>query len=115
VTLPTAVRLRRAVPEMLVIHYADLGPDDVESVEGVPVTTPVRTIRDAHASQLGSEIVSTAIADGRRSGKLGLGEADALERELLGTEASGLASTVGRCAGGVRAGTGVILANKARY
>jgi len=85
VTLPTAVRLRRAVPRMLVIHHADLGPDDVESVEGVPVTTPVRTIRDAHASELGSEIVSTAIADGRRSGNLGLGEADALERELLGT------------------------------
>ena len=85
VTLPTGVRLRRAVPKMLVIHFADLGPDDVESVEGVPVTTPVRTIRDAQAGQLGSEIVSTAIADGRRSGKLGLGEADALERELLGT------------------------------
>lgn len=85
VTLPTGVRLRRAVPKMLVIHYADLGPDDVETVEGVPVTTPVRTIRDAHTSQLGSEIVSTAIADGRRSGKLGRGEADALERELLGT------------------------------
>jgi hypothetical protein len=85
VTLPTGVRLRRAVPKMLEIHYADLGPDDVGSVEGVPVTTPVRTIRDAHASELGSEIVSTAIADGRRSGVLGLGEADALERELLGT------------------------------
>lgn len=84
-TLPTAVRLRRAVPKMLVIHYADLGPDDVERVEGVPVTTPVRTIRDAHASELGSEIVSTAIAVGRRAGALGLGEADALERDLLGT------------------------------
>jgi hypothetical protein len=51
VTLPTTVRLRRTVPKMLVIHHADLEPNDVETVEGVPVTTPVRTIRDAHASQ----------------------------------------------------------------
>jgi hypothetical protein len=49
------------------------------------LSTPVRTIREAHASELGSEVVSTAIADGRRSGALGRGEADALERELLET------------------------------
>jgi predicted transcriptional regulator of viral defense system len=84
-TLPAAVRLRRQVPKVLVIHYAELEPDDVERVEGVPVTTPARSIRDAHASHLGSEIVGTTIADGRRSGALGLAEADALERELLGT------------------------------
>jgi predicted transcriptional regulator of viral defense system len=84
-TLPATVRLRRQVPKVLVIHYADLAPDDVERVEGVPVTTPARSIRDAHASHLGADIVGTAIADGRRSGALGLAEADALERELLGT------------------------------
>ena len=88
VTLPATVRLRRQIPKVLVIHYADLAPDDVERVEGVPVTTPARSIRDAHASHLGSEIVGTAIADGRRSGALGLAEADALERELLGTTPS---------------------------
>jgi predicted transcriptional regulator of viral defense system len=87
-TLPANVRLRRQVPKTLVIHYADLAPDDVERVEGVPVTTPARSIRDAHASHLGAEIVGTAIADGRRSGALGLAEADALERELLGTTSS---------------------------
>jgi predicted transcriptional regulator of viral defense system len=87
-TLPANVRLRRQVPKTLVIHYADLAPDDVERVEGVPVTTPARSIRDAHASHLGAEIVGTAIADGRRSGALGLAEADALERELLGTTPS---------------------------
>ena len=52
-TLPATVRLRREVPKVLVIHYADLAPDDVERVEGVPVTTPARSIRDAHASHLG--------------------------------------------------------------
>jgi predicted transcriptional regulator of viral defense system len=85
-TLPTNVRLRREVPKAFVIHYADLASDDVERVEGVPVTTPERSIRDAHASSLGNDIVAQAIADGRRSGALSMAKADSLERELLGTK-----------------------------
>src|SRR5262249_28720786 len=46
ITLPAAVRIRRQVPKGLVIHYADLAHEDVERVEGVPVTTPERAIRD---------------------------------------------------------------------
>jgi predicted transcriptional regulator of viral defense system len=84
-TLPTTVRLRREVPKGLVIHYANLAPRDVERVEGVPVTTPARSIRDAHAAHLGSALIGQAIADGRRSGALRTAEADRLERELLGT------------------------------
>jgi predicted transcriptional regulator of viral defense system len=83
-TLPPAVRLRREIPKMLVLHYAELAPGDIERVEGVPVTTPGRTIRDAHASHLGHALVAQAIADGRRSGQLRATEADRLERELLG-------------------------------
>jgi predicted transcriptional regulator of viral defense system len=84
-TLPTTVRLRREVPKALVIHYADLATGDVERLEGVPVTTPARSIRDAHASHLGAALIGQAIADGRRSGALRMAEADRLERELLGT------------------------------
>jgi predicted transcriptional regulator of viral defense system len=49
VTLPTDVRIRREAPIGLTIHYADMSPGDVERLEGVPVTTPARSIRDAHA------------------------------------------------------------------
>ncbi len=84
-TLPTTVRLRREVPKALVIHYADLAPGDVERVEGVAVTTPARSIRDAQATHLGAALIGQAIADGRRSGALRMAEADRLERELLGT------------------------------
>ena len=85
VTLPSAVRIRRQVPKGLVIHYADLVPEDVERVEGVPVTTPERAIRDAHASHVGNDLVAQAIADGRRSGALSTSVANRLDRELLGT------------------------------
>jgi predicted transcriptional regulator of viral defense system len=86
VTLPNSVRIRREVPKRLVLHYADLSPADVERVEGVPVTTAARAIRDAHAGHLGSELVAQAIKDGRRSGALSAAEADRLKHELLGAK-----------------------------
>lgn len=86
VTLPAALRVRRAVPRHLVLHYADLAPDDVREVEGVPVTTPARTIRDVHADHLGPTLVRQAIADGRRRGELTFDEAGRLERELVGLD-----------------------------
>jgi predicted transcriptional regulator of viral defense system len=83
ITLPSGLRLRRAVPPHLVLHFATLAPDDVQVVEGVPVTTPIRTIRDAHAAHLGTPLVKRAIADGRRTGRLTHNEADRLTRELV--------------------------------
>jgi len=84
VTLPTTLRVRRTTPRHLVLHFADLAPEDVHQVEGVPVTTPERTIRDVHADHLGPALVRQAIQDGRRTGQLTYDQADGLERELLG-------------------------------
>lgn len=85
-TLPTAFRIRRAVPRRLTLHYADLKPSDIQRVEGVPVTTAARAIRDVHASHLGPALVRQAIDDGRRTGHLTFDEAEQLEHELLGTQ-----------------------------
>ncbi len=49
-TLPSTIRLRREIPRVLAIHYADLDAADIVRVQCVPVTTPARTIRDAHES-----------------------------------------------------------------
>jgi predicted transcriptional regulator of viral defense system len=85
-TLPTAFRIRRAVPKRLALHYADLKPKDLQQVEGVPVTTAARAIRDAHVTHLGPALIRQAINDGRRTGHLTLDEAEQLEQELLGTK-----------------------------
>lgn len=87
VTLPTAFRVRRAVPKHLRLHFADLEAADVQRVEGIPVTTPSRAILDAHASHVGPALVRQAIEDGRTSGQLTFDEADRLACELLGTPA----------------------------
>lgn len=86
VTLPADARVRRTVPRHLAIHYADLAPGDVQDVEGVPVTTPERTIRDVRADHIGPTLLRQAIDDGRRTGHLTFDQADRLGRELLGAE-----------------------------
>lgn len=83
ITLQPDLRVRRAVPRQMVVHFAPLSSGDIQVVEGVPVTTPVRTIRDVHAAQLGAALVRRAIADGRRTGRLTHDEADRLAHELL--------------------------------
>lgn len=88
VTLAPNLRVRRPVPAHLVVHVAPLALEDVELVEGVPVTTPTRTIRDVHAAHIGPAIVRRALADGRRTGRLTHAEADRLARELLGESPS---------------------------
>lgn len=89
VTLPKSVRVRRRLPAGLVVHRTDLGPGDTQVHEGVPVTTPERTIRDCHAAHLGPALVRQAIRDGRRTGHLRVAQAEKLERELLGAHQNG--------------------------
>ncbi len=88
ITLPPDLRLRRAVPPRLVLHFAPLISEDVQVVEGVPVTTPARTIRDVHAAHIGPALIRRAIADGRRTGRLTQDEADRLTQELLAESTS---------------------------
>ena len=83
ITLPADLRVRRSVPKLFVLHYADLAAKDITKIEGVPVTTAVRAIREAHAAHLGPALIRQAIADGRRNGQLTLAEADCLEHKLL--------------------------------
>ncbi len=84
ITLPHALRIRRAVPRHLTIHYANLEAQDIKQVEGVPVTTAARTIRDVHDAHLGPALVHQALTDGRKTGRMTFDEADRLEQELLG-------------------------------
>ncbi len=67
-------RVRRGIPHHLTLHYAVLEDGDVDVLDGIPVTTPVRSILDASAAHLSRSLIRQAIEDGRRTGKL-------LERE----------------------------------
>ena len=82
ITVPRHYRVRRAVPRLLRIHHADLTSEDVTRHEGVPITTPLKTIIDCANAGLGPGLLRQAIADGRRTGRLTHREADALSTML---------------------------------
>lgn len=81
-TVPTSHRVRRVAPDRLKLHHADLGEEDRTLVEGVPVTTLARTIRDCRAAATGAEILAQALASGEREGLLSRGEAESLRGEM---------------------------------
>jgi predicted transcriptional regulator of viral defense system len=81
-TLPSAHRIRREIPASYRIHHSDLAEDDVTSFEGIPIVTPARAIRQAHAANLGPALIGQAIDHGERDGRLTRREADELRREL---------------------------------
>lgn len=83
ITLPPPMRIRRAVPRYLTIHRAELAPSEVTVMDGVPVTTPERAVRDAKAAHVGTAIVRQAILDGRRTGHFTPAQADRLALELI--------------------------------
>jgi hypothetical protein len=84
ITLPSGLRIRRVPPKHLVIHHADLDTKDIQVIEGIPVTTAERAIRDVHAAHIGAALVRQAIEDGQRTGYLSTAQAKRLKRELLG-------------------------------
>ena len=45
-TVPKLFRRMAPIPRAIVLHRGDLDPADIETLEGVPVTTPLRTIID---------------------------------------------------------------------
>ena len=49
-TVPREFRRNSKLPEILVLHRAHLGPDEVQEMHGVRVTRPLRTIVDLVAS-----------------------------------------------------------------
>ena len=82
VTVPAAFRVQRVVPAYLVVHRADLRADEVTALEGMPIVTPERAIRDGLAADLGPALLGQAIDDGLRSGRLTRAMGEDLRREL---------------------------------
>ena len=82
ITVSPDHRVRRNPPRHLVIHHDRLSAEDVEILEGVPVTTPVRSILDSSAAHLTRALIRQAIDDGRRTGKLLARDVTRLDKEL---------------------------------
>jgi predicted transcriptional regulator of viral defense system len=82
VTVPAEFRIQREIPEYLAIHHDDLVAEDVTRRDGIPITTPERTLRDCIRADLGPAVVSRAVREARRAGLLAAPAVAELQRQL---------------------------------
>ena len=82
IAVPIGFRVQREIPGYLVVHHEDLPSEDVSRLEGMPITTPARTIRDCNAAHLGPALIRQAIDEARRSGMLDAATVAALDAAL---------------------------------
>jgi predicted transcriptional regulator of viral defense system len=82
-TLPMTWRQRRLrLPSGLVPHFADVGEPDRASFDAVPVTVPLRTLRDCIDADVAPRFVNQAIRQARRRGLIS-SEEEARLRDAL--------------------------------
>jgi hypothetical protein len=84
-----SARLRREHPEWIVIHRADLTPQEISRHEGMPVTTVERSIMDVLLATHRVDVARKAISDALREGLLNAAQAGGL-RNRVNRSAHGL-------------------------
>jgi predicted transcriptional regulator of viral defense system len=84
-TVPPGFRRMAAIPEVLRLHRARLGGRDVQTIDGVRVTTPIRTLLDVIAEgAIAQELLAQAVDEALRRGMIRRGH---LEDARISTRA----------------------------
>jgi len=81
-TVPRSARMRREHPEWVVIHRADLTPQEIGQHEGVPVTSIERSVMDVFSTTHRQDIARQAITDALREGLLNTSQAGRLRKRV---------------------------------
>ena len=95
ISVPRQYRTHRNVPASYALHFADLEASDIMSFEGIPITKPVRTIRDCSTTHLGPALIRQAIDDALRKGLITRAEAADLITETTMSAATDRATPGG--------------------
>lgn len=82
ITVPSAHRTQREVPASYAVHRDNLNATEVSQIEGVPVVTLERAIRDCAADRLGLDLIEQAVRNGRARGLLTAEQAAALTSDF---------------------------------
>lgn len=83
ITVPRDFRIRREIPDRLVVHNADVPDEELTLFEAIPATTVARTIQDCHRVHLGPALLRQALDDAKREGFLSPDEAAELRKRIL--------------------------------
>lgn len=89
ITVPDDFRIRRKIPDHLVVHNARLEDEEVRLFEGIPTTTPRRAIEDCHRAHLGPALLRQALEAAEREGYLSRAETAELGERVLPRFAEG--------------------------
>jgi hypothetical protein len=81
-TVPMSARLRRERPEWVVIHRADLSPQEISQHEGMPVTSVERSVMDVLSTTHRADIARQAITDALREELLTAAKASILRKRV---------------------------------
>jgi predicted transcriptional regulator of viral defense system len=82
ITVPREHRPQRQVPKAYVIHRENLDKTEVTAIEGIPLVTLERAIRECAADHLGLDLIEQAVRRGRETGLLSSAIADRLTEDL---------------------------------
>lgn len=94
-TVPMSARLRRERPEWIMIHRADLTPQEISRHEGIPVTSVERSVVDVLSTTHRTDIARQAITDAIREGLLTAAQANGLRKRVNHSAHGLLVSTNG--------------------
>ncbi len=82
ITVPRAHRPQRKLPAAYVIHRENLLDAEVTAIEGIPVVTLERAVRECAAAHLSPDLLEQAVRHGRERGLLSAEQAAPLIRDL---------------------------------
>jgi hypothetical protein len=83
-TVPKKFRRNSQIPEILVLHRADLNEGDVQDTHGVKVTRPLRTILDVlETGRVDKTQIGQAIEEALRRGLIRKQQIDSLPHDKL--------------------------------
>ncbi len=91
-TVPREFRRNSAIPEILVLHRANLDTSDIQEMHGVRVTRPLRTIVDLlRSGHVDRSQLKQAIDEAIRRGLIGRGQIDRMPHDNVGSSLRELA------------------------
>jgi predicted transcriptional regulator of viral defense system len=83
-TVPKHFRRNSRIPEVLILHRADLAEGDLQEMQGVRVTRPLRTILDLlQAGQVDPSLIRQAIDEAMRRGLVSWKQIDSLPHDKV--------------------------------
>jgi predicted transcriptional regulator of viral defense system len=83
-TVPKRFRRNSRIPEVLILHRADLAEGDLQEMQGVRVTRPLRTILDLlQAGQVDPSLIRQAIDEAMRRGLVSWKQIDSLPHDKV--------------------------------